>query len=329
MSVQWLIFAVLLAVAAGTWFRREKRKQGKEVAPESIVLLLRRPKPLNVYVLADLLSRESGRAVRPIDIMNDGNEREGDRPAGDCVAGASPHFIVQIGGTAFTVHNIPTPYVEDPVKASGSLSELRLRKAVRDHQAWLSMDILHSQAATAEAYRMAAKVLAHFVDDDCLALYHPPLCQFAPCNADETIEKLRSDDPIRAVFREITSVPVIPLDDDPRLKAAEAEARRRFAEFASAFELKEGTAFAVKARISAEGNSEHIWIEVDRISGDKIEGRLGNDPVELGDLKIGSKVEIETNQVEDWAILRDDAPVGMFTMPVIEQIERERSGEKQ
>ncbi len=327
MSLKWLICGVLLAIAVGTWFWGERRKR-KEDAPLSIVLLLQQPKSLDVRVLAEVLSKETGRSVRPIDVAAETKEEDDGRPVGDMVAGASPHFIAQVGGTAFAIHNISEPYVSDPVSASEALPELRLRKAVRDHKAWLSMDIVHPQAATADAYRVIAKVLAHFIDSDCLALYYPPDGQFAPCIADQTIEKLKSDDPVKAVFREVTEVPVIPIDDDPRLKAAEDEARRRFSEFASAFDKKDGTGFAIKARITKGGNSEHIWVEVDRISDGKVEGRLGNDPVDLGDLKIGSRVEVQTGEVEDWVFLRNQSPVGMFTVPVIQQIERERSGKK-
>ena len=54
-----------------------------------------------------------------------------------------------------------------------------------------------------------------------------------PADLDQAIEQLRSDDPIGGVFGVSPHVPVILIDDDPRLKAAEAEARR----FEAAFRL--------------------------------------------------------------------------------------------
>ena len=84
----------------------------------------------------------------------------------------------------------------------------------------------------------------------------------------------------------------------------------------------------VKALITRNGNSEHIWVEVDRISTGKIEGRLANEPVDLGDLKLDSKVEVETSQVEDWAYSRGSETVGQFTVPVLLEIEEQRSGKK-
>lgn len=324
MPIEWLVCAATIAAVAGMWFWR-KRRERKDDAPASIVLLLERPKALNVGILADLLSKVTGRSVRAIEVGDDRDAKDDHQPVGDMVMGASPHFIAQVGGTTFAVHNLPVPYMPDPAHASESFPELRLRKAIRDHKAWLSMDIVPHEAAAPERYRIVARVLGNLVGTDCLALYHPPLNQFVPCSMDETVAKLKADEPITAVFREITEVPVIPIDDDPRLKAAEAEAKRRFSEFETAFENKDGTGFAIKTLITSHGNSEHIWVDVERISAGKIEGRLGNEPVDLGDLKIGSKVEVETDQVEDWAFLQRGEPVGMFTVPVFQQILQERS----
>jgi uncharacterized protein YegJ (DUF2314 family) len=290
----------------------------------SIVILLRNPKRLDVQLLAHLIGKVTGRSVRAID-PGDKPVAGDNQPAGDMVAGTSPHFIAQVGGTAFAIHNLPAPYMNDPVRESESFPELRLRKAIKDHKAWLSMDILYPKAATPEAYRLAARVLANLIDEDCLALYHPPLNRLAPCSMEETAARLRTDDPIKAVFREITEIPVIPADDDPRLRAAEAEAQRRFPEFEAAFRDRKGTRFAVKTRLTRLGNAEHIWVNVDNMSAGKIAGTLGNDPVDLGDLKMGSRVEVEIGQVEDWIFLRDGAPMGAFTVPVLQQIEREES----
>lgn len=71
--------------------------------------------------------------------------------------------------------------------------------AMREHKAWLSMDILDPESVTPENYRIIGRVLAHLAGPDCLALYHPPSGKLVPCLA-ETGTKLSSDDPIQAVF---------------------------------------------------------------------------------------------------------------------------------
>lgn len=318
--MKWFIGVATIVVLAVVWLWLERRRRLERV-PESVVLLLQKPKLLNAQFLADLLGRESGRAdqVRAIDSSDEGDEAEGKQPAGDMVMGQSPHFTAYVGGTAFLIHNVPAPYVNNAAEASESFPELRVRKAVRDHQAWLSMDILHAGAATPEAYRLVGRVLARLVDTNCLALYHPPLNRWVTCSIDETAERLRTDNPIQAVFGEMTEAPVIPFEDgDPRLETAKADAKRRFSEFETAFQNKDGTDFAIKAQISSDGNLEHIWVEVAQIAAGKIEGRLGNDPVDLGDLRLGSMVEVEVDQVEDWVFRRGDELVGFFSRSVFE-----------
>ena len=327
MSVAGLICTAVFAVIIGVWFWRQRRKRVRGAPSDSIVLLLKEPKQIDIGQLAEFFGRAAGKSVTPLVSMRQARGTDSSGPAGDVVAGASPHFIAKVSGAWYAVHNLSSPYLVDPVRASKLVREMRLSKAIRDNRAWLSVDIIHPQAATPEAYRVVARVLAHFVDSDCLALYSPTLNRFVPYQEDETAAKLQSDDPVNAIFHQGGQVPVVALDDDPRLKSAEEEARRRFSEFETAFEKKDGTKFAIKARISSDGNSEHIWIEVDQITESNIRGRLGNDPVDLAGLKMGSRVEVERGQVEDWAFLRSGAPVGLFTVAAIQQIEKERYGE--
>jgi uncharacterized protein YegJ (DUF2314 family) len=159
--------------------------------------------------------------------------------------------------------------------------------------------------------------------------------------------------PITALFREATTIPVIPVDNDPRMEAAEAEASRRFSEFETAIRQRDGKGFAVKILITRNDNSEHIglmWEDFRRQN----RGTPRQRPVDLGDRKTGpknhfahrgnsgtrrvfswdfagrrpiqtgSKVEVQASNVEDWAF-RHMATRGLFTVPVIQQIERESS----
>ncbi len=328
MPIRWLLCAIVVVVVAGfCLWRRNRKRASAEDRPASIVILLQKPRPLNAQILAQLMTKVMGQDVRAV--VGDDPRDNPNEPVGKWwVTGASPHFLAYLHPTSFIIHNFARPYWDDPAEASESIQELRLRKAVKDHTAWISMDVLKNEGATPAAYRVVARVMANFAGPDCLALYHPPLNRLVPCT-EETVEKLKSDDPIKAVFQDPDLVPVIPIDDDdPRLKAAEAEARRRFPEFEAAFTKKDGTDFSIKARISNETNSEHIWVAVDTIAPDVIKGRLGNEPVDLGQLKIGSKVEVRRDKIEDWSFVRGGAPVGLFTVPVIQEIESEKTLKK-
>lgn len=321
--MKWALSAIGVIIVLALWFYWEKRKNVAE-PPASIVLLLREPRTLDVRLLAELLSAETGTRVEAIDMDAKGTPEEENAPVGDMIAGASPHFIAQVKGTAFAFHNLATPYVGNAARAGDSISELRLRKAVQDHKAWLSMDIIQPESATPENYRVIGRVLAHLVGPECLALYHPASNRLAPC-FEETVTKLRSADPVYAVFGDVGMVRVVPIDADPRLRVAEAEARRRFHEFETAFRQKDGTRFSIKAPVSRDERTEHIWIEVEAILGDKIIGQLANDPVDLGELKLGSRVKVNRAVVEDWTILRGEQSLGMFTVPIVRQIQEEQS----
>ena len=58
---------------------------------------------------------------------------------------------------------------------------------------------------------------------------------------------------------------------------------------------------------------EHIWISDIGRDGDRIEGRLANDPVALKGLSINSKVEVAETQISDWQYRKGGKLYGHFT----------------
>ena len=140
--------------------------------------------------------------------------------------------------------------------------------------------------------------------------------------------RLRPLEPAQASAPAASGTAVITVEQDPRLQSAEAEARGRFSEFATAFQNGAGSDFAVKAQLVANGGREHIWVKVKQLSGNKIAGDLGNNPMNSGELKLGSRVEVDLSQVEDWIFSRDGKREGLFTKPVLLQMEKERAARK-
>jgi uncharacterized protein YegJ (DUF2314 family) len=118
---------------------------------------------------------------------------------------------------------------------------------------------------------------------------------------------------------------VLPVSgDDPRMVAAVAECRRRWPEFVAAFEARSGEHFTVKAPITHGDHTEFIWIEVTALENDVIYGTLGNEPVRLGPLKLGSKVRTAVADLNDWCYLDPTGePHGLFTLKVIDAAQRE------
>lgn len=281
----------------------------------SLVLFLREPRYLEAPVLAQIVSAAWGGEYSSGDSAEDESQR--------FVVGESPLFAVQSPEAFYVVHNHDRQYFDDTAAAAEDTNELRLRKAIEDHQAWLAVDLisLHDENAAPESvYPHIAKLIAELAGDDCLAIYQPQTGKINVWDA-ALEEKLRGPNALEE-FAVPTHLPVIRVDDDdPRMLAAVTEARSRWPEFVSAFKQRAGQNFAVKAPVTVGENTEFIWISVDGLEPEYIHGTLDNDPVDLGDLKHGSRVEVAVKDLNDWAFLQNDEPVGLFTVKVLAEIQ--------
>ena len=107
-------------------------------------------------------------------------------------------------------------------------------------------------------------------------------------------------------------------DDDPRMKAAVAEARRRWPEFVAAFATRAaGQHFSVKARFT-EGEAEEVmWLTVAGIEGALIKGTLDNEPHDIKTLKLGDPVVVKVDEMSDWMYPLGDKRAGGFTVKVL------------
>jgi uncharacterized protein YegJ (DUF2314 family) len=93
----------------------------------------------------------------------------------------------------------------------------------------------------------------------------------------------------------------------------------------AAFDERAGENFSVKAPVTYGDNTEFIWIEVTALEGDRIYGRLGNDPVDLGPLKFGSNVSVPLEDLNDWCYIdRRRNLVGAFTVAAVQEAARRR-----
>jgi len=273
------------------------------------VLLLSGPRQVTAAQLAIVVTRAWGGTYGFEDDVDKGNDDQ------NWVVGKSPIFLIKSPEAIFMVHNFGRPYTSDTTEMAESLTDLRVRKAVEDHRAWVAVDLMHpfDDARPRESfYPSIARLIAELAGDDCLAVFHP---ESERINAwDDTLKAaLRGPNPLEK-FALPVNPPVLPLDDhDPKLAAATEEARRRLPEFLDAFTRKDGERFSVKAPVTAGGRTEHIWIDVDDVDDDRIGGRLGNEPVDLGGMKIGDRVDVAISEIEDWVVVRGGEPTGLFT----------------
>lgn len=290
----------------------------------SLVLLLRRPRFLDSNGLARYAEAAWGGSFRVHTDGDSGANTDQDTGA-RWVGGRSPLLFVHSPDGLFIVHNHDQPYFEDSPRLASRLPDLRLRRVIEDNRAWLAVDLIKPVKpviAPETHYAIIGKLVAALAGPDCQAVYRPETQEFNHWD-DSLEEKLRGPDALD-LFSHPTQLPVIEVpDDDPRMKAAVAEARQRWPEFVSAFQNQAGEYFSVKAPVRSAGNTEFIWIHVDALEEDAVRGRLGNDPVDLGHLKEGDAVTVPLSEVNDWAFLQAGQPIGMFTVSVLQAVQRE------
>jgi uncharacterized protein YegJ (DUF2314 family) len=245
------------------------------------------------------------------------------------VAGAEPSLVIAHEGRMFLVHSFPRPYSDDPEKVASGITELRIRELFRQHRAWFSCDALGVDGTTPEeevrvCYQRIGKLFAELLDDNCLLVFLPDTELAFPINED-TESALRSIDPVGELQKTVT-VPIFQVEgDDPLLTQAVAKARESWPTFVEAYEGRVGQHFAVKAPITRGGNTEFIWIDVTSIEGDFVYGELGNEPANLGSLKLGSKVSVPVADLNDWCYIDSGGNVvGGFTVKAVEKASKRR-----
>ncbi len=340
MNFSWSKVGMLLVFIWLAWEYRNALRQWREAEEESageddaagsrpmisIALFLGAPRYLEAAMLA-----------RIVENAWDGDYTSGDEEAQDgFVVGESPVFMVKSPHGMFMIHNQPTPYFDDAEAVADEIGELRLRRAILEHRAWLAVDLVlpFDDSLPREAfYPLIIRLIYELVeghDDDVLAVFRPESGQINVW-AEDVLEVLLMPDGQERFNRVTPHAPVISIEaGDPEMMAAEAEARERWPEFEKAFRAREtGDHFAVKAEVTVGEVTEFIWIEVTGLEPAYVHGKLGNEPVALEGLTLGSVVEVPLEKVSDWCVVAGGRPpVGMFTVKVVEAAQQRFRGEK-
>jgi uncharacterized protein YegJ (DUF2314 family) len=299
-----------LVTSVGAWLSGRIRKRDKS-RMISLVVLLREPMTVDSIVLAKM----AGRAWHA--------------DLGDGLGYGEDGGVVSVGPISTVLHQergylvncFPAPYCDDPQSVAESIPDLRIRRCFREHRAWFSCDALAgdtlSEDEVRESYACLGRLLAEFFDESWLLIYVPDTSRAFAIN-DETEQALQSADPI-AALEKTCCTPVIHVDaDDPMMEQAIAQARESWPQFIAAFEAGAGESFSVKAPLSYAEVTEFIWIEISALEGGRVYGLLGNEPADLGPLKLGSKVSVPVSDVIDWYYLdRDDEFQGGFTTEAV------------
>ena len=320
----------LMLAGFAVWFawdvlrKFRPRPESPDRPMTSVAIWLRKPRYLDPVLLATYFKAVWGREFKADRNEDPASARATGGGESDCwVVGTGPFNMANTPHGMFVVHNHDRPYMDEPDKAAEGVKDLRIHYAITECRGWMAVDYMGGGFADRrEAYPWIAKLVAELAGPDVLAIYLPETEQVLPWT-DELEEKLRSDS-VFELFGSLQQLPVVRIDDRPEaLEAAEAEARARWPEFLEAFNTRSAEGFSVKVPLTRGGRTEHIWVEVDAISGESVSGRLGNDPVDLDGLRLGSPVTVPVSGVEDWAFLRNGEMVGAFTAAAVAAAYRE------
>jgi uncharacterized protein YegJ (DUF2314 family) len=136
-----------------------------------------------------------------------------------------------------------------------------------------------------------------------------------------------ADDPL-AALQETLTVPMIEVPpDDALMNEAVEKARQGWPRFVAAYEEGAGETFSVKAPLTHADTTEFIWIAVTSLEGECIYGTLGNEPVDLGPLKLGSKVSVPVAELNDWIYIdRQGNMAGGFTIEAVQKAAQRQRG---
>jgi uncharacterized protein YegJ (DUF2314 family) len=103
---------------------------------------------------------------------------------------------------------------------------------------------------------------------------------------------------------------------DQAMNAAKSKARQTWPRFAKMWEDGVSGTYTVKFPLTQNGETEHIWLQVDGVDGDRITGRLANEPVNGARYKMGQRMQIGRSDVEDWMVNQGDAIYGGYSARV-------------
>lgn len=290
------------------------------VMTSSLVLFLARERTLDAAELQKRLGAEFGVAFGGRDDDND------------------EHFVVHNEGLVMVKSGDAMALVQlvaaepQPAEQLQRYDDLRVRRVFGEQKQWLRMQTFGDVGASPEAARrrFLARIAAALWGDDVLGLSWHCDRRIVPAGADVPAQ-LRSEAPVAATLGEAV-VPVIAADDAEAMAAAIAKARETWPEALA--HLQKGGELSAKfpfARVT-KGGVEHIWVTVQSVDGDVVRGVLANEPMDLGDLKLGSVVECKLAELSDWLFLRGGKMVGGYTVKVLEQQaarSRQQGAEKQ
>lgn len=114
--------------------------------------------------------------------------------------------------------------------------------------------------------------------------------------------------------------------DLDEMDAAIARAKAEVDTFISVLEKRQGSDFSVKVPITDQGETEHFWMTDVTYSNGTFEGKIGNDPAVVTNVRYQQKWRATKTEISDWSFMRDGKMHGNYTMrPLLKTFPKEEA----
>jgi len=228
-----------LALSVGFVFLWRATSPQQQLTPRhSLVLLLRSPRNVTSELLVPVVKEALGVNLEQKDLQTSHS-----------ISDASSTFRIHAGKYTFRVNNSVGPYIDRTENTSENIPNVRLQQVVREHVAWLSVDLLEApqDASSNDIYQRLGRIIAALADSDCVGLCCPETNQLNVWHPN-LITHLQSSTPLQAVA-ELSEVPAIRVTtNNADMEEAALKANSMWSVFVNAFEQQRpGQTFAVKA----------------------------------------------------------------------------------
>jgi len=272
----------------------------------SLALLLAQPREVNAKILREAAERAFRRTFATT------KQEDGDF----LVHTRAGQYALQVDGKAMGVIYSDAPYWNDPKQVASQVDDPKLARLVIDHRAWISVDWFDRGETTdpRDIYQMLSALVLELLSEDARGVYATESGKLFRCNAN--LRKiLRSGSPMMSFAPDSVS---FNREDDPRMLAAIAKAKRRWPEFILHWgKRKPGHRFGVK-RVFNDGHGDEVmWVIVESIENGRIVGTLNNEPSYVTSIQLGATVEFGVGDVVDFFYSDGQRTVGAFTDAVL------------
>lgn len=114
--------------------------------------------------------------------------------------------------------------------------------------------------------------------------------------------------------------------DEQEMEAAIDRARSEVDSFIAEMSKGNGTDFAVKVPLEDKEETEHFWLTDIVYRNGKFEGKIGNEPGMVTNVKEGQKWSVKKSEISDWMFMRDGKMHGNYTMrPLLKTMPEEEA----